>query len=412
VALRRSLHGLDWLNFFVANVQTGFGPFIAVYLAEHRWTEGEIGVALSIGTIVSLLTQVPAGAVVDSIDDKRRAVWFGILAVSATALLYALSARWIVVYAAELFHGLASSILTPAIAAVTLRLVGRSAFGERVGHNARFASVGSGVAAGLMGIAGSYVSANSVFWLTALLGLPALLALRAIGPERAPPEPGTPDPGGAAQPSWAGLKALFLDRRLLVFAACVVLFFVSNAAMVPIEASSITRRHPELADVLIAVTVVLPQGVVALLSPWAGHAADRWGRRPVMVLGWAMLPVQAVLYAAISSPFVVLPCQLLSGVSAAVFGVLMTLVAADLTRQNGRFNLTMGSLGIAVYVGATISTSLAGWTAERFGDSTAFLLLAGAGLAGTLLLWLAMPETREQPAVPPSQTPALATSLA
>ena len=118
------------------------------------------------------------------------------------------------------------------------------------------------------------------------------------------------------------------------------------------------------------------------------------------------------MYAAISSPFVVLPCQLLSGVSAAVFGVLMTLVAADLTRQSGRFNLTMGSLGVAICVGAAISTSLAGWTAERFGDSAAFLLLAGAGLAGTLLLWLAMPETREWPTAPPSPTPALATSLA
>jgi MFS family permease len=191
-----------------------------------------------------------------------------------------------------------------------------------------------------------------------------------------------------------------------------VLFFVSNAAMIPIEASSITRRHPELADALIAITVVLPQGVVALLSPWTGHAADRWGRRPVMLLGWTMLPVQGVLYAAIGNPFVVLPCQLLSGVSAAVFGVLMTLVAADLTRHSGRFNLTMGSLGIAVYVGATISTSLAGWTGERFGDSAAFLLLAAAGLAGTLLLWLAMPETRERTATPPSQTPALATGIA
>jgi MFS family permease len=412
VALRRSLRGLDWLNFFVANVQTGFGPFITVYLAEHRWTEAEIGVALSIGTIVSLLTQVPAGAVVDAIADKRRAAWFGILSVSATALLYALSARWIVVYAAELFPGLASSILTPAIAAVTLRLVGRSVFGQRVGRNACFASVGSGVAAGLMGLAGTYVSSNSVFWLTALLGLPAMVALSAIGPEQAPPEPGTHDPGQTPQPSLAGLKALFLDRRLLVFAGCVVLFFISNAAMVPIEASAITRRHPGVADALIAVTVILPQAVVALLSPWTGHAADRWGRRPVMLLGWAMLPVQGVLYAANRSPFVVVGCQLLSGISAAVFGVLMTLVAADLTRRSARFNLTMGSLGIAVYVGATISTSLAGWTAERFGDSAAFLLLAAAGLAGTLLLWRAMPETRERPAVPPSPTSVLATSIA
>jgi hypothetical protein len=101
MALRRSLRGLDWLNFFVANVQTGFGPFIAVYLAEHRWTQGKIGVALSIGAIVGLLTHVPAGAVVDAVADKRRVVRVGVLAISATALLYALSARWFVVYGAE-----------------------------------------------------------------------------------------------------------------------------------------------------------------------------------------------------------------------------------------------------------------------------------------------------------------------
>jgi len=129
-----------------------------------------------------------------------------------------------------------------------------------------------------------------------------------------------------------------------------------------------------------------------------------------MLLGWGMLPVQAVLYAAIASPFVVVPCQLLSGISAAVFGVLITLVAADLTRTSGRFNLTMGSLGIAMSVGATISTSLAGWTAQQLGDRMAFLVLAAAGLAGTLLLWLAMPETRENPAMPTSPSPELARS--
>jgi len=247
MALRRSLHGLDWLNFFVANVQTGFGPFIAVYLAEHRWTQGEIGVALSIGTIIGLLTQVPAGAVVDAMADKRRAVWAGVLAVSATALLYALSARWLVVYAAELFHGIASSVLGPAIAAVTLRLVGRSGFGERVGRNARFAAVGSGVAAGVMGAAGSYISAASVFWLTALLGLPALLALRAIGPEQAPRGPGMPNPSEAAQPSWAGFKELFLDRRLLIFAGCVVLFLCPTlrwSRSRPVRSHAVIRTWP------------------------------------------------------------------------------------------------------------------------------------------------------------------------
>ena len=177
----RSLHGLDWLNFFVANVQTGFGPFIAVYLTENRWTTAEIGYALTIGTICSLVSQVPAGALVDAMRDKRWAVWFGTLSISGTALMYALSPTQMSVYVAEVLHGLASSVIGPAIAAVTLALVGRAAFSERIGRNARFASLGSGLAAGVMGAAGSFVSASSVFWLTAALGVPALMALRMIG---------------------------------------------------------------------------------------------------------------------------------------------------------------------------------------------------------------------------------------
>jgi MFS family permease len=404
MARQRSLYGLDWLNFFVANVQTGFGPFIAVYLTENRWTTAEIGFALTIGTICSLVSQMPAGALVDAMADKRWAVRFGIIAISGTALMYAVSATKTAVYTAEVLHGLASSIIGPAIAAVSLALVGRAAFSERAGRNARFASIGNGIAAGIMGAAGSFVSASAVFWLTAALGLPALLALRLIGPGT-PTRPTVPE--GDEQPWWTDIKELFLDWRLFVFSGCVLLFFVSNAAMLPLAATQVTKRHPELADVLIAVTIVVPQIIVAAMSPWVGRSSDRWGRRPIMLLGWIMLPAQGLLYAAAPTAYTVLFCQALSGVSAAVFGVTMTLVAADLTQKNGRFNLALGALGVAIAVGASISTTLAGIAAEVLGDSVAFLGLALAGAVGTLLLWFKMPETWESPS-PPSPPAALA----
>jgi MFS family permease len=406
MARQRSLHGLDWLNFFVANVQTGFGPFIAVYLTENRWTTGEIGFALTIGTICSLVSQMPAGALVDWMGDKRWAVRLGIVAISGTALMYAVSATKTAVYSAEILHGLASSVIGPAIAAVSLALVGRAAFSERAGRNARFASIGNGIAAGVMGAAGSFISASSVFWLTAALGIPALFALRMIGPgsqTRLTLPAGQDD----EQTAWAGIKELFLDWRLLVFACCVLLFFVSNAAMLPLAATQVTKRHPELADVLIAVTIVVPQLIVAAISPWVGRSSDRYGRRPVMLLGWIMLPTQGIVYAAAPTAYAVLVCQVLGGISAAVFGVTMTLVAADLTQKNGRFNLALGALGVAIAVGASISTTVAGLAADALGESAAFLGLALAGAAGTLLLWLKMPETWETPSQPP-RPPALA----
>jgi MFS family permease len=188
-----------------------------------------------------------------------------------------------------------------------------------------------------------------------------------------------------------------------VFGGCVLLFFISNAAMLPLAATQVTKRHPQLADALIALTIVVPQLIVALMSPWVGRSSDRWGRRPIMLLGWIMLPTQGLLYAVAPMPYAVVVCQMLSGVSAAVFGVTMTLVAADLTQRNGRFNLTLGALGVAIAIGASISTTLAGIAADTLGDSAAFLGLALAGAAGTALLWLAMPETWEAPSQrPPS----------
>jgi MFS family permease len=325
---------------------------------------------------------------VDAIHNKRAAVGFGVVSVVISALLFAVHPTVLSVYGAEVLHGFASCVLTPAIAAVSLSLVGHVALGERLGRNARFSAIGNGIAAGVMGLAGSYVSAASVFWLTAALGVPALLALAMIG-----------DTDGAVEHpaplDWAAVKELLTDHRLLIFGGCVALFHLSNAAMLPIAAGEVTQSAGYLADVIIAASIVLPQGVTALLSPWAGRRAQEHGRRGVLLIGWLALPVRGVLLALLPGAWTLIGLQAISGLSAAVFGVMMPLIAADITRNNGRYNLCMGLLGLMVFVGATISTSFAGFLATKLNDSAAFWGLSAAGLAGTLLVWLAMPETRD-----------------
>ncbi len=222
------------------------------------------------------------------------------------------------------------------------------------------------------------------------------MALSMIGPEAVGVAQSAGSKDKEAKITFGGLKELFSDRRLLIFAVCVGLFFLSSAAMLPLASTQITKNHPELADIIIALTIVIPQIITAALSPGVGRSSDRLGRRPIMLLGWSMLPLQGLLYASEFSPFLLPVCQMLAGVSAAVFGVTMALVAADLTRHSGRFNLALGSLGVAIAAGASVSTTLAGLTANWLGDGAAFLLLAFAGLAGVALLGLVMPETVER----------------
>ncbi|HJS85959.1 MAG TPA: MFS transporter [Acetobacteraceae bacterium] len=398
----RGLRALDLLNLFIADAQTGFGAFLAVYLASHKWTALQIGAVLSIGTVATIASQIPAGALVDAMRSKRRALAGGIGAITVAALLLALLPYQLPVAVAELLHGFASCVLTPAVAAVSLRLVGHAGFPERLGRNARFAAIGNATAAAAMGAIGTYISPRSVFLLTAALALPALFMLHRVGAAPAPALVHAATRTAPRRFSWQDVQRLLMDRRLLAFGACVVLFHMANAALLPIAAGVITARVGAYASLIIAACIVVPQCVVALLSPMVGRRAMLWGRRAVLLIGWTAIPVRAALLAILPAPALIVAAQALDGISAAVFGVMLPLIAADLTRGRGRFNLCVGIFGLATGIGATISTSLAGWIADAMGEQVAFAALAGIGMAGVAFLALAMPETApDKPAAAP-----------
>ncbi|CAB3795829.1 putative MFS-type transporter [Paraburkholderia caffeinitolerans] len=401
----RSVRALDWLNFFVANVQTGFGPFIASYLASHKWTQGEIGLALSVGTISAMVSQVPGGAAVDALRNKKAAAAWAIIAIILSAVLLASSPTVVPVMAAEVFHGFASCMLVPAMAALALALVGRQNLGDRLGRNARWASIGSAVAAGLMGLCGEYISPRAVFWLTAALALPALVALAMIEYDKhahapKPLKSTNNDKSAKAAAALSGepretIIDLLRDKRLLTFAGCVVLFHLSNAAMLNLAAGEVTAGMGDNVQLVIAACIIVPQAIVALMSPWVGRTAQHWGRRPVLILGFSALPLRALLFAAVGNPYFLVPVQMLDGISAAVFGVMLPLIAADVAGDKGRYNLCIGLFGLSAGIGATLSTALAGFVADHLGNTVSFLGLASAGAAAVLMVWFVMPETRD-----------------
>ena len=281
-----SMLGLDLVSVSIAGVQTGWGPFVAAFLTTSKWTQGEIGLALSVGTLAGIVSQIPAGYLVDRIANKKLACATATITISAGALLIALSPTQPLVLLAEAFHGFASCILTPGIAAISVILMGAAGVGERLGRNARFAAVGNGCTAAIMGLCGKLLPASAVFWLAAALGLPALYALSMI---RLPQETHAADaiPGHnihePPKPRRTNPFSILADRRLLVFALAAVLFFLSNAAMLPLAAGEATLHSAGNANAIIAACIVVPQAIVALLSPWVGRAAERWGRRPLLL---------------------------------------------------------------------------------------------------------------------------------
>ena len=388
----RSLRGLDGLNFFVANVQTGFGPFIAVYLTTKSWTQAEIGEALSLGTAVAMLSQLPGGALVDRMRDKRQAAAWAGVAVAVSAVLFAAAPIKPVVMLAEVLHSCASALLGPAIAAITLALVGYSGLGERLGRNARYASLGNGGAAALLGAVGTYWSSRAVFWLTAALMAPALASLWAIragdvmADRAAVARPaGRAGTRSAGSGGWAELGRALADWRLLLFAVCAALFQLANAALLPLAASNVTKSAGNQANLLVAACIILPQAMVAVLSPYVGRAADGKRRRLVLLLGFAAVPLRAVLLALLGPyPAPLVLVQGLDGVSASVLGIMLPLIVAELTQGTGRFNLSMGVVGLAMAGGATASTLLAGVVADRAGEALAYYALAVCGSVAML----------------------------
>lgn len=392
--------GLDWFSFFVANLQTGFGPFVSVYLTSEKWTQVDIGLVLTVGGLIGLFGQIPGGALVDVTRSKRRIAAISVVLVGVSALGLALSPIFPVILAAWVLHAAASCTLSPAIASLSLGMVGHDRLSKRLGRNARYASVGNAAAAAGMGAIGYYVSHQAVFLVAAALVAPALMALMRIPAvlavdelRLATPSAAGPNAGPEPEPPKASLRSFLSDRVLVILAACAALFHLANGAMLPLLGSALTVRSSEAAPLLIAACIIVPQVVVAAFSPWVGAKAESWGRRPLLLVGFAALVLRGLALGFATDPYVLVAAQLLDGVSGAILGIVILSAAADVTRGTGRFALAQGLIGTGMGIGAALSTTIGGFMADSFGTGMAFLGLSGFAVFGLLIAVIFLPET-------------------
>jgi MFS family permease len=385
---------LDWFVFFTAALQAGFGPFMAVYLTEQAWTQGDIGLVLTISGLVALGAQVPGGALVDAVSARRSLASLALATKAASALMLAMSPTFSVAMTSYILLAALTAVLGPATVALSLGLAGYTSLPERLGRNARYAAFGSGVAAAAMGACGHFFSPRAVFVLTAALAVPALIALTFIDVDHEKAPRPTGETGNESVSCIDGLKRLAGNDAMLVFVGGIVLFQLANVALLPLLGGMMARDSSEWATMSVAAGMVVPQLVVAAISPWVGLRAAGHGRRPLLLACFAALSVRAALFAFVSSPPAIIAVQALDGISGAVIGVMFPLVIVDLARGGGHVNLALGVAGTAVGIGASLSTTLGGYLADHFGTSNSFLVFAAIAAGGLVLLWARMPETR------------------
>jgi predicted MFS family arabinose efflux permease len=391
----RTLRGLDWLNFFLADVQSGVGPFLAIYLAGYDWNEQRVGVALTVGGIAGILTQTPAGALVDRLHSKRMLIGVGIGALAIGALLIAFVPSFWPVMSAQVLIGGTSSIFGPAICAVSLGIVGQHAFDRRQGRNQTINSAGNVVAAVSMGLLGYFVSNRSIFFFVAISTVPTVLALRSIQPREIDYELARGASKQRPDGEPVGVSALLKDRPLVIFLICAVMFHFANAAMLPLLGEMLAKGQGRSSMMFMSACVVTTQLVITVLASWSGRKAGSWGRKPLLLLAFGVLPVRAVLYTLAHSTVALVAIQILDGVGAGIFGVVSVLVIADLTQGTGRFNLTLGAISTAVGVGAAFSQTIAGSIVHHFSFNVGFFFLGAIALAAFAILNFLMPETRD-----------------
>ena len=407
-AKRGSVRALQALNFFVADVQNGMGPYMALYLqAGVGWNQAQIGTALAASSLAQVLAQTPAGALIDRLRRKRTLLLVGIGLIMVAMLATAWFTSPPVVTGAQALVGVAGAIFPPCLAAIALGLVGRRAMDRQQGTNQAFNAGGNMFAALAIGACGYFLGLKWMFYLVVALGVGALLCVARIRPDdidfnqaRGAEEDAPPPTGGV----WDGMKdllkgfgELFGQRPVLVFLVSAVIFHFANAAMVPLVTQMLAKGAGVKQAVLYTSGYMLASQLVFMgVAALSGRLAGRIGRKPLFLFGFAALAVRGVLYTLSHAPAALIAVQCMDGLGAGIFGVVGVLIIADLTKGTGRFNAAQGAIAAAQGTGAFLSNYVAGGLARSHGNNFALLVLAGIAAVGLVFFWVLMPETRDQ----------------
>jgi MFS family permease len=391
---------LDAINFLLSDVRGALGPYLNVFLVtQQHWSQAEVGLVTALGGWLGLAVQTPVGAAIDATQRKRGVIVIALAVLAAGALcIYAFPRFWPVLVANALI-AVVGDVFGPAVAALTLGLVRQHDLARRMGRNAAFDHAGNVAIAVVAGAVGWMFSQRAVFLLVpvfAALAAAATLSIpfAAIDQRRARGAREVQE--GEPTTDVASVRVLLESRPLVIFGVCALLFHFANAPLLPLVGQKLAVAHGAWATAMMSSCIIAAQLVMVPIALLVGRTADTWGRKPLLLVGFGILPLRAVLYPLSDASAWLIGVQLLDGVGAGIFGALTPLVVADLMRGTGRYNVALGAVATMQGIGAATSGLVAGLIVDHFGYAAAFLTAGAAAAVALAALAVAMPETAER----------------
>lgn len=376
---------LQALNFFMADMEAGMGPFLGVLLASRGWTTGMIGTVITLGAVVGMCTVGPAGALVDTTTRKRAVVIaVGLAAVAASAVILTSRQFWVIA-AAQSVMCISGATIAPAVIGITLGLVGQAGFTSQNGRNQAYNHAGNMAGAALGGLLGWVFGYPGVFWLAAGFAVVSIVAVLAIPAGHIDHHVARGE-APADQAPVKRLRVLLESRPLLAVAGAVMLFWLGNAAMLPLYGLAVVATHAN-PFTTVASTVVVAQTVMIFTSLVAMRIAQTRGYWLAILIAFTALPVRALLAAGVITAWGVIPVQILDGVGSGMLSVAVPGLVARILDGTGHINVGQGAIMAAQGLGGALSPVLGGFIAQIFGFPTAFITLGALSL-GSLVIWL------------------------
>lgn len=383
---RHVRHALEGLNFLMADIQAGIGPFLGVFLLAHGWKSGMIGTVMTVGGLAAMLLPTPIGALIDATTRKRLYVVLASLCAVAGSAIVLLSQDFWIVAGSQVATAIAGTAIAPAVAGMTLGIVGQAGFNRQIGRNQAFNHAGNMVGAGLSGLLGWRFGFPAVFLLAAVFGVLAIVSVLAI-PKRAIDDRVARGLSHDETDRAGAWDILWRCRPLLALATALLLFHLGNAAMLPLYGLAVVATTHGNGPGFVAMTVVVAQGTMIVMSIVAMRTAEKEGLWLVLLASFLSLPIRGVVAAGLIAEWGVFPVQALDGIGAGLQSVAVPGLVARLLDGTGRVNVGLGAVMTAQGIGAALSPALGGWIAERMGYPASFLVL-GTLAAGSVAIWV------------------------